>query len=229
MLKDNIGKYILWVFGAVWLVAGFMAFRESFPFLIKGELASGRVFELAVDQSGGSLVYKPVIQFETHDGQLVEFTSSVGSFPASHSVGERVEVVYMPSNPDSAKVNSFFELWVGGALCFVAGISICGFMFWLERSAKRQRENLLQNGLVVAAQFQSVEYDLNLYSKGRYPFVIECCWVDPETSETHFFKSEPIWFDPTDYIDSETLKVFVEKDCPQIYHVDISFLPKMAR
>ena len=74
---------------------------------------------------GGSTDY-PVIEFVTASGEIHRFTTSgAGDF----AKGEAVEVLYYDSDPSSARVNVFIELWLGslalgafGLLCVGIGV-----------------------------------------------------------------------------------------------------------
>jgi hypothetical protein len=58
------------------------------------------------DSSGD--VYNPIVEFRAQDGMEYSFRHTIGSNPASYSVGEEVEVLYDPAKPeDSATINSF--------------------------------------------------------------------------------------------------------------------------
>lgn len=85
-----------------------------------------------------------------------------------------------------------------------------------------------RNGVAIEAKIQSVEVKTNISMNGQSPFVVVCQWLNPMTRQLHTFESENIWFDPTPYIEQDTVTVLVEKDNPEKYYVDISFLPKLA-
>lgn len=74
-------------------------------------------------------MYKPLVQFTDSKGNTVEFTTSTSSRPSSYKVGEKVDVLYAPENPDKAEINDFFSLWSGilmagifGAVFFTVGL-----------------------------------------------------------------------------------------------------------
>ena len=62
---------------------------------------------------------------------------------------------------------------------------------------------------------------------GRHPYRIICRWRDPETDQPHVFESESIWFNPQDYI-REAIDVYIRPEEPEVYHMDTSFLPRLA-
>ncbi len=63
---------------------------------------------------------------------------------------------------------------------------------------------------------------------GQSPFRIVTQWQDPATATIHLFRSDNLWFDPTDHIPGESINVYIRPDNPKRYWVDTSFLPKMA-
>jgi hypothetical protein len=64
-----------------------------------------------------------VVRFVTAREQVVEFTSSSGSFPPAHRVGDSVKVLYDPDNPRKARIDSLSERMSGW---FFAILSILG-------------------------------------------------------------------------------------------------------
>jgi Protein of unknown function (DUF3592) len=72
-----------------------------------------RVIDLSSEtDSEGKVFVHPVVRFTTAEGRTVEFVSASGSSPASHSVGDRVEVLYDPDDPQDAQLSGFFDLWL---------------------------------------------------------------------------------------------------------------------
>lgn len=69
-----------------------------------------------------SVSYAPVVEFKTSNGVIHRFTSSVSSNPPDQQVGETVNVVYSPQNPEKAEVNNFISLWIGPVICGGLGI-----------------------------------------------------------------------------------------------------------
>lgn len=231
MRTISIVKYAFTVVGLGMLVGSFFIYQNTQYFLNDALTTEGTVIELVRSRSSDSTTYRPVVEFKTHGGSKVEFTSSSGSNPPSYSKGEVVEVLYQESSPEQAKINGFFSLWGAstilgglGAVFFLVGISIILF-----GSLKRKKiEHLKKNGIAIKAKFQSVETNRSLDVNGRNPYQICVQWKNPATSELHVFNSDNIWFDPTDHINNDEITVLIDKDNPKKYHVDISFLPKVA-
>lgn len=210
---------------------GHFFIKATQEFLKYAVATEGTVVELVRSRSSDSTTYSPVVQFKTQGGSIVEFTSSSGSNPPSYSKGEVVEVLYQESSPEQAKINGFFSL--RGASTILGGIGsvffLVGFSIILLGSLKGKKiEYLRKNGIPIKAKFQSVERNGSLKVNGKNPYQICVQWENPATSEVHVFNSENIWFDPTDHINNDEITVLIEKNKPEKYHVDISFLPKVA-
>jgi hypothetical protein len=226
----SILKYTFAAIGIGLLIGAFFAYQNTRGFLIGAATTEGKVVELERSRSGDSHVYRPVVEFNTPGESVVRFTSPVGSNPASYSVGEKVEVMYLESSPEKARINGFFSLWglpvilgVLGSVFFLVGFSI--FMF--GRLTGRKVAYLKEHGVPIKAQFKGVEKNSMISVNGKNPYQIHAHWKNPYTSDLHIFKSENIWIDPTDYVTSNEVTVLIEKDNPKKYHVDISFIPKV--
>lgn len=58
--------------------------------------------------------YAPIVRFTTKKGETISFISEASSFLSIYSKGERVKVLYDPSNPDNAEINDFFPIFGTG-------------------------------------------------------------------------------------------------------------------
>ena len=227
----SIIKYVFSLIGIGMLIGTFFWHQNVTSFIAESETAQGKVTELVRSRSGDSTTYKPVVQFYTKNGELIEFMSSAGSSPPSYDEGEKVEVFYLPENPQNAKINGFFSIWGGplivgvlGGIFFLVGI---GMVFATANKSRKERY-LRKHGTPIVAKFQEVEHIRSRRTKGRSPYRILSQWQDPVTSQIYVFNSELVWFDPTDYIKEKNITVFIDKKNPGKYYVDLTFLPKVA-
>ena len=79
----------------------------------EGETTTGTVVRLEESDSseGGCCVYSPVIEFDA-SGQTYSFEGDNASYPPAYDVGEEVNVLYDPANPDTAQINKWTERWL---------------------------------------------------------------------------------------------------------------------
>lgn len=224
-------KYIFLGIGICLLLGAGLLAQNTHSFLNNAILTEGTVIDLVESSHDDSTVYQPVISFQDQQAEVIEFKSSSGSNPPSYLPGDKVEVLYETDNPEGASINSFFSLW-GGAV-IVAGIgavfALIGGGIAITTFLKARSDNqLLLHGQAIETQFQSIELNESISVNGQHPYCIITHWLNPETSELHIFKSNNLWFDPSDYITTRTIKVMISPGNPKKYYLDTSFLPKQA-
>lgn len=224
-------KYLFSVVGGALLVGAFLWYQNTVSFLDEALESPGVVTDLVYSRSSDSSSYYPVVRFEDETGQLIEFQSSSGSNPASYSRGEKVSVFYLPGEPESARIDGFFSLWGGALILGIIGgaFFLVGILMVLVPLIRKGRgAKLRESGQLVMASFRSVEQNTSLVMNGQSPFRIVTQWQDPATANIHVFRSDNLWFDPTDHIPGESIPVYIRPDNPKRYWVDTSFLPKLA-
>lgn len=115
-------------------------------------------------------------------------------------------------------------LFLMGLIFFAIGF--IPFLMMLRKNGIKKK--LLQNGRLIQAKITSVDYNTSLSVNGRCPFVIHCQWTDPVMKDPLYrYKSDNIWFNPSDFIHGDTIAVYIDQDNPNRYYVDLSFLPKV--
>lgn len=229
-------KIISGVFSAVglgMLVGSVFIFSNTSRFIAGATEAQGTVIALdrSRSSSGSGSTYRPVVEFTSATGKRIEFTGGVGSNPPSHRVGEPVTVLYRPADPYSARIKSFFQLWFGFLIVFMLGLvfAAIGLGMIVVRGRGRKRADWLrQHGRRMPTSFTGVELNSSLRVNGRSPYRIISQSPDPATNSVRVFHSENIWFDPSQYIQRETIDVLVDPGNPKKYVMDTSFLPALA-
>jgi hypothetical protein len=221
-----VSKYVFSAIGLAVLAGVLLWVQNVRTFVAEASVAQGTVVNVV--RSGG--VYRPVVRF-SGAGRQIEFMSGVGTNPPSHARGEKVEVLFQAAAPENARIKSFMSLW--SAPLLVGGLGAAFFAVgatsWLLGRVKTRRDEYLKAyGLPIETHFQGVEVNRSLQVNGAHPFRIVTQWQNPETSELHVFRSNNLWFDPTEHIKAKTITVFIEQGNPKKYLVDVSFLPRLA-
>lgn len=89
------------------------------------------------DGDGGCCTYVPVIEFQAND-RTYTFEGDNASYPPAYEVGEQVNVLYHPANPDTAQIDSFFERWVFPIIIIPAMIFTAAILnFFMIRAWRR--------------------------------------------------------------------------------------------
>ena len=231
MKTFNTLRVIFTLIGLGMLAGAFFSFQSTSTFLETATAKPGVVTDLIYSRSSDSGTYYPVVRFEDGQGRSVEFQSSSGSNPASYARGESVRVLFTPGESESARIDGFFSLW--GMALIVGGIGAVFFlvgagMFVVPALRNGRAEKLRQSGQLVQSRYQRVEQNTGLVMNGRSPFQIVCQWQHPATSDVHVFRSDNLWFDPTQHIQTDSIPVYIDPANPRRYWVDTSFLPKLS-
>ncbi len=233
--KMNSASYIKYGFtalGILLLLVTLYLVQQTRTFYREASRANGTVIELVREKSSDSITYAPVVRFVTDADESVEFTSGTSSNPPSYTEGESVEVLYRTAEPHDARINGFFSLWLGPIITGGLGTIftlIGGVLLLVPMLGARKQADLRQSGTCIVTTFQSVGQNMNLTVNGRHPFRVFTQWTNPATSQIHVFESENLWFDPAPYINTRDIAVFIERNNPKRYFVDLSFLPRLAQ
>lgn len=226
----NIIKYVFFVIGLCLLGGAGYLHQNTQSFLSQAVTGEGVVISFSTSRSDNSDVYHPVVAFKTKTGELIQFTESVGRNPPAYKEGEIVEVLYNLASPKEARLNNFTSLYVAplilgiiGSVFFFVGFSIFLYGYLKQKKSKY----LLSNGVPVQTKIEQIAINTSININGKSPYQISSQWVDPNNQELYIFKSENIWFDPSDYISSEMITVLIEVGNPKKYYMDIAFLPKL--
>jgi hypothetical protein len=129
-----------WLWGgivAAVIGCGFAAYQSIW--LFRSIPTRGIIVELTPirDQEQNATSYAPRFTFKNDYGRAYTVTSSVQSNPPEFAVGEQVRVRYIRSNPSSAKLDSFWQLWLVPFVCTSLGIFFSGAGYLLLRLERR--------------------------------------------------------------------------------------------
>ena len=121
--------------GAAMVYFGYYVYRDTQTIRSKGVQTTGTVLRFrrikplrAGEGETGSMAV-PIVQFRTQDGRTIVtegHTDSSSLFQNMCSSGKKVEIIYYPTNPHHALINTFAEIWFGPLMLWVIGL---GFIF----------------------------------------------------------------------------------------------------
>jgi hypothetical protein len=86
----------------------------------------GVVTALVTESGQRGYIYCPVVQFTASTGIPANFKSSVGANPAPYTVGQSVNIIYDPQNPQNAEINNNTSLWFVSGCSFAMGLAFTG-------------------------------------------------------------------------------------------------------
>jgi Protein of unknown function (DUF3592) len=123
-LARRVGLVLVVVSCAMLFYAISLAIKTR-EFLAEARITAGRVISLERSSSVRGSVYYPIVQFRTAAGQSITFRSSLANVAV---LGQTVRVLYLPNNPDDARLDTYKALWFWptllgalAAICFLLG------------------------------------------------------------------------------------------------------------
>lgn len=117
--------------GIALLYFGFTSIKQIESNLTNATTTQGIVsgLDLRIGGSGSlgsgkrrGIISTPIIKFKTNNGVEIEFKTYDNSLIAMYKIGQTVPVIYDPSNPNNAFVNTVIGKYQGPILILVAGI-----------------------------------------------------------------------------------------------------------
>ena len=218
--------------GVLLLAAAAVTAFLTYRFIADSERADGTVVDLreSYDSEDNTTSYYPVVRFETAEGRPVRFESKVST---SDDVGDTVEVLYDPDDPEDAKLAGFLNLWFLSLILGALGAVFTGVGGYIaHRTRTPSREDikwLRRHGRRVQGRSpRVVEGDIVVGEETPFRIVIDV--HEPMRGPPRALKSDYVWFDPTPHLkDRETVDVYIDPEDLERYYVDVSFLPSKER
>ena len=124
--------------GVVALVIAFLWLNSTKERLKSMVHHLGTVVEkIRVERPGETANFYPVIEFKTQTGEVFRFEGKTSGPENEYKIGEQVEILYDPQDPQGAMINSWKELWfpsiammiIGGGM-LVLGIASSGIVLF---------------------------------------------------------------------------------------------------
>lgn len=192
--------------------------------------AEGKITKLYYSRGDKSSAdaWFPEVTFVDDTGKKNVFRSSVGSSSYRTSLGEEVDVIYRQGDADHARINGTVNLYLGaiGYIIFAVAFLFIGFIGSVLVNRGGRHKRLVKEGKPLTATIVDVKLNRTVEFNGRSPWKIVCEWHDPQSGRIVTFDSANIFYDPSPYLEDETITVYVAHNNLKKYYVDISHLPK---
>ncbi len=249
--KNLMSAPILVIIGLVLLFIAGNVIKNRIDFLNSSSIADGKVVEIIQGKSSdGNATYRPKISFVDQTGQEITFVSELTSNVFTYGIGEEVSVLYDKHNPQSAKINTFIQIWFAALIPLVIGlISFLAGLTVLISSKRRKdlKNRLLTSGTKVMAKIVSVELaNLSKYSLAhkqkimtavlgqglntkfgaQQKYVIVAQWLNPADNQMYVYRSDEVAYNPEGLLPKNEIGVYIDLNNPEKYFMDISALPK---
>jgi Protein of unknown function (DUF3592) len=173
----------------------------------------------------------PWVRFQS-EGRTVEFRGGAGTSPPAYREGDKVRVLYQPGQPQEARIDGFWEAFVGpiiaggiGTVFTVIGLGCLVVPALGTRKRRRAREL----GIPVKAKVIEVGRNHSVTINGRSPWVLVAEFQDPATGKSCAFTSHNLWVNPEPHypVGSE-VTVFYLPEKPSVNAFQIENLPEIV-
>jgi len=127
--------------GIFMIALGAFFWYRTKNFVGKAQETKGTVTELRYDSDSEGGGYYSVFQFKTMNGQEIEKVSNIRTNPPQHKVGQVIDILYDPANPNDARIKKTTNLYfvpflLGGMgiifVCTGIVVVIFGMLGWLQ-------------------------------------------------------------------------------------------------
>ncbi len=136
-----VGRAFVFI-GVLITILGVIWVATTASFLSRAARAPGVVSEMERSTSSeGGAVFYPVFTFTDGAGTAQTQRSSYGSSTYKLQSGDAVTVLYDPSDPEHARIDSFQTLWLGPLAITGFGLLFGGFAcFWLSFATRAVKQ-----------------------------------------------------------------------------------------
>lgn len=117
------------IFGGVGFLLAALAlffFIRTRIFINNSQLTQGTITQMVYSRDSESSGYTPVFRFRTLEGQDVEVSGNLRSNPPQFQVGQTIDVLYDPENPQKARIKKWMNLYFVSALLGFLGLVFGG-------------------------------------------------------------------------------------------------------
>lgn len=117
-------------------------------FVSRSVAAAGTVTGVSQNASAddGKTYYYPEFSFVAQDGKTYTAASNTGSTSPAYTVGQSVRILYDKTNPNSARIDSFGQIWGGSLLFALCGVVFLSISAALNSAQKRKAAAALPSG-----------------------------------------------------------------------------------
>ncbi len=103
--------FLFFLIGIVVLISGIVQVFKVRRQIAGSVKAPGKVFGMGRINGQRGYLYCPQVEFRASNAQTYKFQSEVGSQPPAYKIGQSVQVVYEPADPNQAEIDSFMAMW----------------------------------------------------------------------------------------------------------------------
>jgi hypothetical protein len=216
------GNKILFVLCAIAIAIGVWIYLEAKSFQKTTKVTVGIV--------ANSSLSRYEIKYTADDGIERIYKGIHSSKGRTYHNGDKLKVFYKTDNPDNMRITDGVR---SGKKVIKIGIIMVLFNLlsvYFDRK-KTKSENIFKTtGRKVEAQILKIDKDMTLTIQSKNPYFIDCRWVDPITGKEYTHTIRYVWKDPKILLgERNSIDVYIDRNDPEKYFMDISFLGAAAK
>lgn len=213
------------VLGLAIIVGGIFLQIANNAFLKSAKETSATITAIETSRdSDGDTNHTVYVEFSVGDKY---YSGALGEWQSGMHTGDSAKVYYNPDNPNEFQGGSAgfigYILVAFGLIFFFVGAG----MIYFKALRQNKNKKLLEKGIRLDAEINSVAINQSYAVNGRHPYVLDCTYVDPATHKMFSFRSENLWFDPEPIMRSlgiTTATVYMDPNDSNRYYVNLEGL-----
>ena len=216
------GNKILFVLCGIAFAAGMAIYLEASSFQKTAKVALGIVANTSMSSFE--------IKYISGDGIERTYSGKHGGKGRRYHDGEKVKVFYQIDNPDECRISDGVR--GGKKVIFWSFILLLFNLLSVYQGRKKERseKQFKTTGRKVEAQILRTDIDTTITVLKKNPYYIDCKWTDPMTGKEYTHTIRYIWKDPEMLLAGRrTIDVYIDRDDPEKYFMDIIFLGEGAK
>ena len=217
----NIGNKILYVLCGIAIAAGVITYLEASAYQKNAKVSMGVV------ANSGMTYYD--IKYISNDGIERTYKGVHSRKGGTFHNGDKVKVFYRIDNPDKSRISDGVKR--GKQVLFWSFIMVLfnTLSVYHLRKKNKTEKDFKTTGRKVEAQIQRIDFDMSLTVLKAHPYFIDCKWVDPITGKEYTHTIRYVWTDPKTLLAGRnTIDVYIDRNDPEKYYMDIAFLGDSA-
>ena len=132
----------LLIMGWASLFFAFSNYKQTTFLLENGKRANALVIDLGEEKDFEGYQYTPIFEYQDEENNTITFVSKATSDHKLYNIGDSVEIIYFPDEPNSEVEISFFSLYglplIFGIFGLILSVSGIGFLINLYRNKVKE-------------------------------------------------------------------------------------------
>lgn len=217
---SNIIYAVFFAIGIGLLIGSIAMFKNAADFKETADKVSARIIRIEKDYDSDDEVHYSVYVTYSYNGVVYD-DIYINFYNSNMAVGKEISLLCDPEYPTYVREDSVLD--AGGMILLFMGIifgAVGGIPLLLGLRKSMQAKRLMQEGQVLHATVEMVDFNTSYSVNGVHPFVIYCTYKDVYKDIIYRFKSNNLWTDPSPiFPPGSYIDVMVDPNDYSKYHV----------